>query len=368
MADKDYYSILGLSESDKQLHGKEFEDKLSKEFRKLSLKWHPDRWVNGTDEEKKTAEEKFKEIAEAYSVLSDEQKREEYDNGGVDFDPFQGFDPFAQMRNAGFGGFSFNFGGRGFRRQPSGPMPVNGSNILVDVSITLKEAYEGCVKSVTYTRERECQHCHGTGSDDGKTHKCSHCNGTGQIARTQRNGNTTTTYIQPCPYCGGSGSEPATKCHVCGGVGYTTVTETKEIPIPKGVDNGTVMGYADLGNPGKYGGANGALEVRYTVKDDPYFMRRASELTHVEEVPIIDALLGTSIKVKTIGGETIEMKIPELTESGYTVHYPDKGMPILDRYGRNGPNGSYYVVIKYKIPKKLTKKQRDILKQFKETL
>ncbi len=368
MADKDYYSILGLSESDKQLHGKEFNDKISKEFRKLSLKWHPDRWVNGTDEEKKTAEEKFKEIAEAYSVLSDEEKRAEYDNGGLGPDPFQGFDPFENLRRAGFGAFNFHFGGSGFGGpQNRGPRPINGTNVLIDVSITLKEAYEGCVKTVTYTREQECPHCHGTGSENGKTKTCTRCNGTGQMSRTNRQGNVTTTYVTQCPYCGGSGVEPTSvHCHECNGVGYKTVTETKDIPVPKGVDNGTTMGYGGLGNPGKFGGADGSLEVRFTIKEDEYFQRRGSELTHIEEIPIVDALLGTSVMVNTIDGKTIEIKVPELTESGYTLHYPNRGMPTLDRYGRNGINGDYYVVIKYKLPKKLTKKQKDLLKQFKQ--
>lgn len=365
MADKDYYSILGLSEDDKKLHGKDFDDKLSKAFRKLSLKWHPDRWVNGTEQEKKTAEEHFKEISEAYSVLSDEEQRAKYDNADADFDPFHGFDPFSGFP-PGFGHFNFNFNFGGGPQQ-HGPMPINGSDVLVDVTISIYEAHDGALKQVTYQHEKECEHCHGTGSEDGKTHTCTHCNGTGKYERVlYRDRNQKRSRIEDCPYCFGTGHEPENKCTKCGGIGYTTVTETKEIPIPKGVDNGTTIGYAGLGNPGRNGGATGALEVRFTIREDPYYIRDGADLTHVEEVPFADAMLGCKREVGSINGTKISIDIPELTESGTVFSYAGRGMPTLDRYGRNGPNGSYHVIIKYKMPKKLTKKQKDILKQFQK--
>ena len=371
MADKDYYSILGLTEEDKKLHGKEFTDKVSKEFRKLSMKWHPDRWVNGTEEEKKKAEEQFKEISEAYSVLSDENQRAQYDNQGASFDPFSGhgFDPFGPGGpfhgfNQGFGGFNFNFGFGG-QQQKQGPVPVNGSNVLIDVTITLEEAYSGCNKKVTYQHEKECDHCHGTGSEDGKTHKCPHCNGLGKIARTVRqDANSMEQVIVDCPYCNGTGTEPDKKCSKCGGLGYVTVTETKDIPVPRGVDNGTIMGYSGLGNPGKNGGQTGALNVRFTVKDDPYFIRNGSNITHIEKVPLADALLGCNIEVRTVDGGKLSLKLQELTASGSRFQFQGRGMPTLDRYGRNGPNGDYVVIVVHELPTKLSKKQKDALKQF----
>lgn len=369
MADKDYYSILGLSEDDKALQGKEFNDKLSKQFRKLSLKWHPDKWVDGTEAEKKEAEEKFKEIAEAYSVLSDEEKRNQYDNrGSGGFNPFpNGFNPFGPggpFSNMG-GPFGFGFDPFGQQHGPSGPPPINGSNILIDVMITLEEAYNGTMKTVKYQKEVECSHCHGTGSEDGKTHECSHCHGSGQLAHTQRQGNMSFTTFTTCPYCGGTGREPSQKCHVCGGIGYTTQTEEKEIPVPRGVDNGTTMGYSGLGNPGKNGGSDGALEVRFTIKNDAYFKRKNENLIHIEEVPFTDALLGFSREIKCIDGTTVPLKMPELTKDGAEIVYPGKGMPTLDRFGRNGPTGSYSVFIKYKLPNKLTKKQKELLEKFR---
>ena len=366
MAEKDYYSILGLTEDDKKLQGKEFNDKLSKAFRQLSMKWHPDRWVNGTEQEKKDAEEKFKEIADAYSVLSDEEKRAEYDGTNTSFDPFQGFDPFAGFPGGTPGGFQFNFNFGGPFSNKQGPIPINGSNVLVDVIITIYEAHDGGLKQVTYQHEKVCDHCHGTGSDDGNLHKCAHCNGTGQVWKTTKRGNTKTSIQMQCPYCNGTGKEPTKKCHVCGGVGYKTVSETKEIPIPRGVDNGTTIGYAGLGNPGKNGGSDGALEVRFTIRNDPYYIRNGADLTHIEEVPLAEALLGCKREVGSINGTKISIDIPELTESGAVFTYPGRGMPTLDRFGRNGPNGTYYVVVKYKLPKKLTKKQKDILKQFQK--
>ena len=365
MADKDYYSILGLSDEDKSLHGKEFSDKLSKQFRTLSLKWHPDKWVNGTEEEKKTAEEKFKEISEAYSVLSDEEKRQQYDNMNSGFNPFAGgFNPFAQG-----GPFSSHFkNGPGFdpfSQGPQGPPPINGSNILVDVTITLEEAYNGTLKNVKYQREKECDHCNGTGSEDGRTHECPHCHGTGSIAHVQRpNANMQFISYSTCPYCGGTGREPSQKCHVCSGLGYTTVSEEKEVPVPRGVDNGTTMGYSGLGNPGKNGGQTGALEVRFTIKPDPYYKRKNENLIHYEEVPFTEALLGCTKEIKCIDGTTVQLKIPELTKDGTETVYPGKGMPTLDMYGRNGYTGSMSVFVKYRLPNRLTKKQKELLKQF----
>ena len=367
MADKDYYSILELSEEDKKLRGKEFNDKISKNFRKLSLKWHPDKWVNGTDAEKKEAEEKFKEIAEAYSVLSDEQKRDEYDNRGAGFNPFpNGFNPFGPGGPFSHMGSPFDFDPFG-QQQHSGPMPIDGSNILVDVSITLEEAYNGTTVKVKYQREQICQHCNGTGSEDGKLHPCSHCHGTGQLAQTSRRLNMTFTTYTTCPYCRGTGMEPSQECHVCHGLGTTTIIEEKEIPVPRGVNNGTTMGYSGLGNPGKNGGAPGALEVRFTIKQDNYFIRKGDVLYHYVELPFTDALLGTTVDVKAIDGTTLPFKVPELSKEGYEVIYPERGMPVLDRFGRNGRNESYHVVLKYKMPSKLTKKQKELLQQFKDT-
>lgn len=380
MADKDYYSILGLSEKDKSLNGKEFKDKITKQFRKLSMQWHPDRWVSGTEEEKKTAEEKFKEIAEAYSVLSDEQKRAEYDNrGSGGFNPFpNGFDPFApggpfdRFRNmgGGFPGFDpsgFNpFGGMGGGYTQTGPTPMNGSNVMIDITITLQEAYNGGTRTVRYYKNVECSHCHGTGSDDGVLHTCTHCNGSGHISRTKWNGNMQFTTITDCPYCNGTGKIPSKACHVCGGLGTTSQMVEHDIPIPRGVDYGTIMGYAGLGNPGKNGGADGALEVRFIVKNDPYYQRKNENLIHYEEIPFTDALLGVKREIKCIDGSTVPLKLNELTRDGLEVVYPGKGMPTLDRYGRNGPNGYFSVFIKYKIPTKLTEKQKELLRKFNE--
>ena len=374
MAQKDYYSILGLSEADKQLHGKEFEDKLSKEFRKLSLKWHPDRWVNGTDEEKKVAEEKFKEIAEAYSVLSDEEKRNQYDNQGQEFDPFpNGFDPFdfvrQHMGSSFTGGFGGPFGGpfgQGDYNQSNPYAPRQGDTLRTNITITLKEAYEGCTKKVKYSKQGTCDHCHGTGFEDGKPHHCPHCNGTGLITRRGMQGGMSFQISDTCPYCHGTGratNDNPTKCHVCGGSGNKVVTVEHDIPVPRGVDNGTIMGYAGLGNDGIRGGAAGNLEVVFNVTPDPYYQRIGQNLGHYIDVPFTKALMGFDTDVECIDGSTVKLVVPELTKDGQAFVFQGKGMPSLDRFGRNGPEGDMGVIVRYKFPNKLTKKQKELLKK-----
>ena len=373
MAEKDYYSILGLSEDDKQLHGKEFDDKLSKSFRKLSLKWHPDRWVNGTDEEKKVAEEKFKEIAEAYSVLSDKEKRDQYDNQGADFNPFpEGFDPFDFVRShfPGFGaggGFGGPFGGpfgQGDFNQTNPYGPRQGNTLRINMTVSLKEAYEGTSRKVKYEKKGVCEHCHGTGSDDGKSNNCPHCGGTGQITQRGYQGGITFSSSTPCPYCHGTGRLNSTgfkPCHVCGGSGTKAIMVEQDIPVPRGVDNGTIMGYAGLGDDGQRGGPAGNLEVVFTVTPDPYYERIGPNLGHYEEVPFTKALLGFERDIKCIDGTTVKLKVPELTKDGASFIFKGKGMPTLDRFGRNGPNGDMGVIVRYKLPTKLTKKQKDLL-------
>lgn len=381
MADKDYYSILGLSEQDKKLQGKEFEDKLSKSFRKLSLKWHPDRWVNGSDEEKKTAEEKFKEIAEAYSVLSDSEKRKQYDNQGADYNPFpEGFDPFDFVRqhfpgfgggtsSGGFGPFGGPFGQGDFNQSnPYGPR--QGGTLRTSMTVTLKEAYEGGTRKVKYTKHGQCDHCHGTGSEDGKSHNCPHCGGTGIITETGVQGNMQFTNQYPCPYCHGSGrmDNNFKPCHVCGGSGTKSVTVEQEIPIPRGVDNGTIMGYAGLGDSGVRGGAAGNLEVVFKVEPDPYFERIGPNLGHYEDVPFTKALLGFEKDIKCIDGTTVKLVVPPLTRDNQSFIFKGKGMPTLDRFGRNGPDGDMGVIIRYIMPKTLTKKQIELLKKLDSEL
>lgn len=365
MAENDYYDILELSEEDKKLHGKDFTDKLSKNFRKLSLKWHPDKWVNGTEEEKKTAEEKFKKISEAYSILSDEEKRNQYDNGAS----FEGFNPFGNGFNpfgggfghfGGFGPFGFGFGGQ----QPSPNAPTQGSDIRTTIEITLEEAYHGTKKKVKINRLEDCDHCHGSGSEDGKRHTCPHCKGTGMISQVTTRGNVQTVISHPCPYCHGTGQSPTTPCHKCNGTGTKSVPEEIEITIPMGIDNGTTIAFSRMGNAGENGGPNGDLLVTFRITAHSKFARQAENLIYTEEVKFTEAMLGYKKDITCIDGSKVNLTVPELTKDGATFTFKGKGMPIMDRFARNIGTGDLVVVIKYIYPNKLNKKQKETLKTF----
>lgn len=349
MSEKDLYKVLGLTDNEKQLRGEEFNKVVSKKYKDLAKKYHPDRWVNGTDEEKKEAEEKFKDISNAYSILSDEQKRQEYDFGGNmggGWNPFGGdWDPFSMFRG-------------GHNRQ----RVVKGEDDEASIIISLEDAFNGGKKEITYSTYVECSECNGTGSKDKKKHTCPHCNGSGREVKTFRQGNMVSQQITICSHCGGSGEIIDNPCKKCKGTGLEYKQKKITIDIPIGINNGQVFKYEGMGRPPKGGnGINGDLYVKFIIKDNEYFEREKQHLLHYEYIPFEDALLGCDIKVKTIDGEEIKIKIPELTEDGKTFVYNGKGMKF--GYGR----GDYGVVIKYKLPKKLNNKQKDLLKELRET-
>lgn len=350
MAEKDYYSILGVSKDAS-------EDDIKKAYRKLALQYHPDRWANGTEEEKKNAEEKFKEIAEANEVLSDPQKRQQYDNGGADFN-FDGFDPmdiFSRM--GGFGGFSSFFGGGHQQR-------VNrGEDVEAYVTLTLKEAYEGGNRVINYETNVPCHHCNGTGSSDGKDCTCSTCHGSGMIMDRQVRGNTIFQSSRPCPTCGGRGKEIKHPCHHCHGTGLEQESHSENITLPRGLADGMSMRVPQLGGAPQGGnGINGDLIINIMVQNDPYFTRVDQlNLVHYEDVPFNEALLGFKKEFKCIDGSTVTVNAPELTEHGKSFIFKGKGMPNVNNEHQVG---DYAVVIRYKLPSRLTSKQRDILKNF----
>lgn len=342
---KDYYSVLGITEDEKKLTGKKFNDCLSKHYKKLALKWHPDRWVNGTDEEKKTAEEKFKEISEANSILSDEIKRQQYDNGGASFDDlnmgdfFRGFNPFDGLR----------------RRQRQG------DDIRITVTVSLKEAYSGCEKKISVPYEKPCPHCHGTGSEDGKSHPCPHCNGTGQIVNRRSMNGVLFQSATLCPHCHGTGVAIENKCKECHGIGSVIENEEMEITIPKGVCTNMVMKMEGLGQPID-NGIPGDLIIVFNVAKNNYFLTKDGvNLIHEESVGFNKALLGCEIECDAVDGSKVKVKLPECTKDGDSFNYPGKGMPVLNNPGRHG---DYRIVIRYIYPVKLTDEQKNKLKNF----
>lgn len=351
MEKKDYYDILGVSKEASA-------DEIKKAYRTLSMKWHPDRWANGTNEEKKVAEDKFKDIAEAYEVLSDPQKRSQYDNGGFEFQQ-GGFDPmdiFTKMQESFSDPFSW-FGQRG-------PKQKKGQDIDVGVTITLQESYSGCRKTVQIPKNKLCAHCHGTGNADGLDHKCPHCNGTGMVTKMQQMGpGSFSMSSSPCPHCHGRGKDIVTPCHECNGTGFIPEYSNEEINIPRGICNGMTMVVSGKGNSIE-GGVNGDLRVHVTVLDDIYFERPDElNLIHRERVPFNEVLLGFEKKFRCIDGSEVTVRVPELTKDGEAFIIRGKGMPDVN--GR-GLIGDYAVIINYELPKKLTNKQKDVLKHFND--
>lgn len=341
---KNYYEILGITEEEKNLTGKSFNDCVSKKYKKLALQWHPDRWVNGTDEEKKTAEEKFKEISEAYSILSDETKRKQYDNGGRSFEDmdmsvfFRDFNPFG-----------------GFRRQRKG------NDIQYMVTVTLQEAYSGCKKTISVPYDKPCPHCNGTGSEDGKTHKCPHCNGTGQIVYRKNMNGMMFQSATICPHCHGTGSVIKKKCKECDGTGFVKEYKDIEITVPKGIRTNMAMAMEGMGEHID-NGLPGDLVIVFNVTEDNYFSTNDGvNLIHTESVDFNKALLGCDVECKTVDGSIIKVKVPECTKDGEAFTYQGKGMPVLNHPGRYG---SYTVVVKYIYPNKLTDEQKNKLKNF----
>lgn len=357
MDNKGYYKTLGVAENATQ-------DEIKSAYRKLASKFHPDKWVTGTEEEKKNAEEKFKEIAEAYDVLGDKDKREQYDHGGT-FN-FEGFDPFAAFRqhfsNFGGGGFGdfFGFGGQPQRTKVVTP----GEDAYVKVRLTLKDAYMGVMKEVSYQKNCKCDKCNGTGSEDGKEGTCVHCGGNGMVMQASQRGNMFIQTSAPCPYCHGTGKLIEHPCKECHGSGLKRKPVTEKITIPAGVDTGMQLNGYGKGSESPDGGPAGNLVIDIEVERDPYFQRPdARNLIHVEEVPFVDALLGIEKEFDCIDGTKVKVKLPELTRDGQYFMQKRKGMP--DVYGKQG-YGDYAIQIRYKFPNKLTKKQKDILKKLKD--
>lgn len=344
---KDYYNILGLKK------GASDED-IKKSFRKLAVQYHPDKWANASEEEKKNAEEKFKEINEAHDVLSDPEKRKNYDMFG---DPNgqpagHGFNPFA-----GFHGFN-PFG----RQQPAQRPPEPGGDIVVTVNLTLKESYVGSVeKEIRYNKNVRCSHCGGTGSADGKTHECHYCNGTGQHVETRVQGYATYQTITTCPHCGGTGKEVSSPCPECNGTGLKSVEVTETIKIPNGVFNGAKMRIKGGGSESKdKDGIDGDMYIIFVVEDDVYFKRNELDLIYIMELNLLEAWCGCEKHVYLPDGKSLKLKVPASSKPGDEIPSYGKGFVAPD--GKR--KGDFIAVVTYKIPDKVSKEQKKLLEQF----
>lgn len=363
MTKKDYYQILGI---DKTATIAE----IKSAYKKLAKQYHPD--IN----KEKGSEEKFKEISEAYAVLSDDKKRSMYDQFGHNgFDQrfsqediFRNFnfDIFEDIFGSNFGGgngiFDMFFGG-GRRRQRY----KRGSDLRYDMEISLKEAHDGIAKNITIPKHVECPNCKGTGSEDGKLEDCPECKGSGQFAQTHRTPFGMIRQSTICRGCGGEGKIIKNPCDNCQGSGLKRKNVKLEVKIPSGVDTGNQLRLSEEGESVK-GGSSGDLYVVIYVIPDDIFDRRGDDLYLAMPVSFAQATLGTKIKIPTIEGKKVEMKISTGTQSGTIFRIKGKGMPHLNRHGQ----GDLYVEVFLKTPNKLSAKQKKLFeqlaKEFNETL
>lgn len=344
---KSYYDILEISEEDKKLSKEDFFKKLKSNYKKLSLKYHPDRNPDNPE-----AEEKFKEIASAYEVLSNDEKRQKYDweqniqNGG-------GFNPFSRVNYGDFNTFNNDFFNP-FSRQNH---IIKGEDIHVNMHVSLQDIYNQKNITINYKKKIPCSKCNGTGAENGNIKQCPHCNGTGMISNTKIHGNTIFTSQSPCPHCKGKGNIIEKKCTHCYGTGFDSINATIDIKIPSEViDNSHVRieGHGSL--PSESNGIPGDLYINFFITSDTYFQVVNGILVHKEKVPLTKCLLGDKIKIKTISGKEKEIIIPELSENGKKYVFNNDGMW----------NKPYIVFIEYELPKKLTKKQKELLKDFEK--
>lgn len=362
---KGYYKILGVSESASQ-------EEIKKAYRALCLKWHPDRWVSASDEEKKKAEDEFKKVAEAYGVLGDEDKRKQYDSGmdGQWQDMGDGgFDPFAEMfrraQQGGFGDFFSGFRGHGASGRPNGHP---GEDVNAYVTITFAESLKtGLEKEVTVKKKVECPNCKGTGSEDGHEHECPYCHGTGMEQRVERRGNMQTIFQSPCSHCHGTGKQIDHPCKKCNGTGFVEKEETMKLTLPGGIRDGMTILYNGMGGAGSPGWQNGDLLLHVTVRQDVpgYFQTQDDDINvyHTEKVNFVDALLGTKVTVKCPDGKDWVINLRECTQPGERFTKGGGGYPT-NRRGFS--DGDYVVFIEYDVPSKLTNTQRKALEEYKK--
>lgn len=360
MAKRDYYEVLGVEKNASA-------DEIKKAYRKAAIKYHPDK--NPGDKE---AEEKFKEAAEAYDVLSDEQKRARYDQfghagmeggaGGYGGGGFSGgFSMEDIFRNFGdiFGGhFGGGFGG--FGGGARGGRSVNrGSDLRVKVKLTLQEVAEGCTKKIKIAKQVACDQCGGTGAKDSHSHStCPNCNGAGYTIETVNSffGRAQTQRV--CPTCGGEGKVITSPCSKCRGEGVVRGEEIVEIRIPAGVAEGMQLSVSGKGNAARRGGINGDLLVVIEEEKNPDLVRDGSDLLHNLKIPVTTAILGGEVEVPTIDSKA-RIKIAAGTQAGKVLRLRGKGLPELNGYGR----GDILAIVDVIIPTKLTSEEKKLLEK-----
>ncbi|GAX01741.1 molecular chaperone DnaJ [Secundilactobacillus silagei] len=364
MAGKDYYEVLGVSKDASQAE-------IKKAYRQLSKKYHPD--INKAP----GAEEKFKEITEAYEVLSDEQKRSNYDQYGSADGP-QGFGGAGAGGAGGFGGFGdaggsfggggfedifsqfFGGGGGGGRRNPNAPQP--GRDLQYEMTLKFEEAIFGKKTKIKYNRQAQCHTCHGSGAKPGTSPEtCHNCGGSGYVTTETNTPLGRMRSQQPCPVCHGTGKEIKEKCPTCGGSGHEEERHEVEVNIPAGVDDGQQMRLQNQGEAGENGGPYGDLFILFSVQPSKVYTRDGADIYLDKDISFTQAALGDEINVQTVHGD-VKLKIPAGTQTGSVFRLKGKGAPRL----RGNGTGDERVTVKIATPKNLNKAQKVALKAYAE--
>jgi molecular chaperone DnaJ len=357
MSKRDYYEVLGVARGAS-------DDDIKKAYRKLAMKFHPDRVSTLSDSEKKQSEEKFKEIQEAYAVLSDPQKKQMYEqfgHAGVGGNSASGGPGFAGGAGGGFEDIFEAFGdifggGRGGRGQTrNGPM--RGNDLEFQVEISMLESANGIEKPITFPRTEKCGTCSGSGAKKGSQPvTCNTCNGKGQVRFAQG----FFSVQQTCPDCHGSGKRIKDPCADCRGSGLIQQRKTVNVNIPAGIDDGSTLRLTGEGEAGFNGGPNGDLYVHVRIKPHKFFTRQGKDLHCEVTVSMITATLGGEVDVPTLDGKKVQLKVPEGTQTNSVLRIREKGIKALRGLGY----GDLYCHIILETPVKLTDKQKDLLRQF----
>ncbi|MEZ4357895.1 MAG: molecular chaperone DnaJ [Eubacteriales bacterium] len=365
MAKKDYYEVLGVSKSATQ-------EEIKKAYRQLAKKYHPD-----TNKGNSEAEAKFKEANEAYQVLSDEQKKSQYDQfGHAAFDPNAGYgggggfdtsgfsggfntSGFGDIFESFFGGFNGDSGFGSSKRRG----PARGADLRYNMTISFEDAYFGASKNIEITKDETCGTCKGSGAEPGSNKKtCERCGGTGQIRQQSSTPFGNFVNVTTCPVCHGEGSIIEKPCKTCHGKGTVNKAKKISVKIPEGIDTGQALTLSGEGEPGKSGGPAGDLYIYITVRPHRYLKREGANLYLDVPIPFTLAALGGDIEVPTMTGK-IKYHVPEGTQTGTIFRMKGKGMKHL----RTSKYGDLYVKVNVEVPKKLSNEQKQILERFGST-
>src|SRR5512141_525813 len=350
MSNRDYYEILGVERNASN-------DDIRSAFRKLARQYHPD--VNKDGD----AEEKFKEVNEAYGVLSDPEKRARYDRFGKEgLGNMGGFRDytvdFSDIFEELFGGFGFSTGRR------SRNSPHRGRDLQMQVTLTVEGAVFGVEKEIEFQRDETCSRCNGSGAEPGTTPvRCSTCNGQGEVRQVRQTFLGQMVQTTTCPTCNGRGEIISSPCKTCNGGGLERKTVKKKVPIPAGVDSGTQIRLAGEGGPGVFGGPNGSLFLVLHILPHQFFKRRENDIILNLDINIAQAALGAEVEVPTLDGDE-KLKIPSGTQPGKVFNMKGKGVPFLHRNGR----GDQLVIVNVEIPTKLSKEQKELFEKLAESL